>query len=131
MWTPDSTVVMVIHPHEARDDDELTLNVNDEVTVIEKEGGWWRGRLNDREGLFPSSCVLMQHKEQVPSICLFFSKDSIYLLSLSPVVQEKNRPKQPRGVCPLYFDIQYAMQDALFGQFDDHYTVPQFLNTIC
>ena len=44
----------------------------------------------------------------------------MYLLSLSPVVQEKNRPKQPRGVSPLYFDIQYAMQDALFGQFDIH-----------
>ena len=84
---------MVILPHEARDDDEVTLNVNDEVTVIEKgEGGWWRGRLNDREGLFPSSCVLMQHKEQVQSVCFIFSKDSIYLLSLLPVVQEKNRP---------------------------------------
>ena len=48
----------VLHPHTARDDDELTLSVNDEVTVIEKDrSGWWRGRIGDQEGLFPSSYV--------------------------------------------------------------------------
>ena len=50
----------------------MMMNVNDEVTVIEKDdSGWWRGRLNDREGLFPSSCVLMQYEIQVPSVRFF------------------------------------------------------------
>ena len=50
----------MLHPHTARDDDELTFNVNDEVIVIEKgNSGWWRGRLGDQEGLFPSSYVSM------------------------------------------------------------------------
>ena len=61
----DDEVVIVLYPHSARDDDELNLNVNDEITVTEKgESGWWRGRLRDKEGLFPSSCVLMQHKDK-------------------------------------------------------------------
>ena len=53
----------MLHPHTARDDDELTFNVNDEITVIEKgKSGWWRGRLGDQEGLFPSSYVSMVAK---------------------------------------------------------------------
>ena len=47
-------------PHTARNDHELTVDVNDKVTVIEKdESGWWRGRLHDKEGLFPSRCVIV------------------------------------------------------------------------
>ena len=58
MFLPDSELVTVLYPHAARDDDELNLKVNDEITVIEKgEFGWWMGRLGDQEGLFPSSCV--------------------------------------------------------------------------
>ena len=61
----DDDVVIVIYPHTARDDDELNLKVNDEITVIEQgESGWWRGHLGDKEGLFPSSCVLKQHKDE-------------------------------------------------------------------
>ena len=59
----------MLYPHTARDDDELTLSVNDEVTVIEKGGGgWWKGRLGDQEGLFPSSFVMIQHKGEYPSV---------------------------------------------------------------
>ena len=61
----DDDVVIALYPHSARDDDELNLNVNDEVTLLEKgEIGWWTGRLRDKEGLFPSSCVLIQHKDK-------------------------------------------------------------------
>ena len=59
----------VLSGHIARDDDELTVNVNDQVTITEKgEYGWWMGRLNDKEGLFPSSCVQMEHKGQMSSV---------------------------------------------------------------
>ena len=66
----DGDVVTVLQPHTARDDDELTVNVNDQVTVIEKgDSGWWRGRLQDEEGLFPSSCI-KPHKKQEPSVSI-------------------------------------------------------------
>ena len=64
MFLEDSEVVTVLFQHTARDDDELTLNLYDKVTVLEKDdSGWWRGRLQDKEGLqekeglFPSRCV--------------------------------------------------------------------------
>ena len=57
LFLPDSDVLTVLFPHTARDDDELTLKVNDKVTVIEKDdSGWWRGHLQDKDGLFPSRC---------------------------------------------------------------------------
>ena len=63
------TDAIVLYPHTARDDDELTVSVNDEVTVIEKgRSGWWRGRLGEQEGLFPSSCVMIHHKGVYPSV---------------------------------------------------------------
>ena len=37
-------------------DDELTLGVNDIVTILDKnleDEGWWKGELNGRIGVFP------------------------------------------------------------------------------
>ena len=60
LFLPDRDVLTVLFPHTARDDDELTLNYYDKVRVIEKDdSGWWRGRLQDKEGLFPSRCVVV------------------------------------------------------------------------
>ena len=49
----------MLYPHEARDDDELTLKVKDVVTVTDKDEktGWWKGELQGTEGIFPSTCV--------------------------------------------------------------------------
>ena len=59
----------MLQAHTARDDDELSVNVNDQVVVTEKdESGWWRGRLGDKEGLFPSSCIHKQLEQQEPSV---------------------------------------------------------------
>ena len=69
LFLSDGDVVTVLQAHTARDDDEITVNVNDKVTVTEKdESGWWRGRLKDKEGLFPSSCVQQQQKKQEQSV---------------------------------------------------------------
>ncbi len=39
-------------------DDELTLKLGEIVNVIEKRAdGWWRGDLNGKVGLFPSTYV--------------------------------------------------------------------------
>ncbi|KAI5703083.1 hypothetical protein M8J75_007466 [Diaphorina citri] len=43
--------------------DELELHVNDVIDVLsEVEEGWWRGRLRDRTGVFPSNFV-----EEIPA----------------------------------------------------------------
>lgn len=39
-------------------EDELKLKVGDLINLIgEEEEGWWRGRLNNKEGVFPSNFV--------------------------------------------------------------------------
>ena len=43
---------------QAEMNDELTLRVGDVVTEVDKmEGGWWRGRLGDKIGMFPDNFV--------------------------------------------------------------------------
>lgn len=39
-------------------EDELKLNVGEVINVIgEEEEGWWKGSLNNKEGVFPSNFV--------------------------------------------------------------------------
>jgi hypothetical protein len=40
---------------EAEEDDEMSIHVDDivHVLVVGEPDGWWRGRINDREGNFP------------------------------------------------------------------------------
>ena len=68
-------IVTVLYPHTALEDTELTLDVNDEVTVLEKgENGKWRGRLGDKEGLFPSRCVQLLKPGQSSSVSMYVCK---------------------------------------------------------
>jgi SH3 domain-containing kinase-binding protein 1 len=51
----------------AENTDELTLPVGEIVEVIdEEEEGWWRGKLNGKEGVFPSNFVEVIKEEPEP-----------------------------------------------------------------
>ena len=65
----EELIAVVLYPHKARDDDELTLAVKDVVTVTDKDEktGWWKGKLKDREGIFPSTCVHLLQLEKASS----------------------------------------------------------------
>lgn len=53
-----SNMVEALYDHEAEEEDELSFSAGDFVEVIDKpDGGWWRGRFNGKEGLFPSNYV--------------------------------------------------------------------------
>jgi hypothetical protein len=46
----------VLFDYKKAADDELTLTVNDIVTVLDKnleDEGWWKGELHGRTGVFP------------------------------------------------------------------------------
>jgi hypothetical protein len=50
----------VLFDYKKAADDELTLTVNDIVTVLDKnleDEGWWQGELNGRVGVFPGKCA--------------------------------------------------------------------------
>jgi len=49
---------VAMYKYEAKLEDELTLMVGDIVRCVQKrEGGWWHGKLRDREGVFPENFV--------------------------------------------------------------------------
>ena len=64
----------------ADNNDELSLQLNDTVEIIdEEEEGWFRGRLNGKEGVFPSNFVEELPPETTPS-------------SVEPVAVETREP---------------------------------------
>ena len=51
-------IVTALYDNEADADDELAFSAGDKVEVLKTEdGGWWFGRANGREGLFPVDYV--------------------------------------------------------------------------
>jgi len=51
-------VAIVTYSYVAENPDELDLQPGQLVEILaEEEEGWWRGRINGREGIFPSNFV--------------------------------------------------------------------------
>ena len=51
----------VLFDYKKAADDELTLNMNDIVTILDKnleDEGWWKGELHGRIGVFPGRVSL-------------------------------------------------------------------------
>ena len=55
------------HTYLASQDDELTLQVGDVITDVEKmEDGWWQGTLRGKTGMFPDNFVKVPvYEEQI------------------------------------------------------------------
>lgn len=50
--------VMALYPYQAQNEDELSFEKGDVITVLAKEEeAWWRGELNGVSGVFPSNYV--------------------------------------------------------------------------
>ena len=50
--------VVVVYEYAAQLPDELSLRVGDVIQRVERlEGGWWRGQLAGRHGMFPDNFV--------------------------------------------------------------------------
>lgn len=58
----------VAFSYTADNSDELTLPLGSIVEILgEEEEGWWRGKLNGKEGVFPSNFVeLVEEEESSP-----------------------------------------------------------------
>lgn len=50
--------VRAIYDYTAENDEQLSFKVGDLITVLEeREGGWWKGSLDGKDGLFPANYV--------------------------------------------------------------------------
>uniref|UniRef100_A0A1B0GKF1 SH3 domain-containing protein n=1 Tax=Lutzomyia longipalpis TaxID=7200 RepID=A0A1B0GKF1_LUTLO len=53
-----SDKVIALYPYKAQNDDELSFEKDDIISVVGRdEPEWWRGELNGIQGLFPSNYV--------------------------------------------------------------------------
>uniref|UniRef100_A0A671KKE5 SH3 domain-containing protein n=1 Tax=Sinocyclocheilus anshuiensis TaxID=1608454 RepID=A0A671KKE5_9TELE len=61
------TLIIVPAHHFLCTDSHLGFSKDDVITVLEKEGEWWRGCIGDQSGFFPSNYV----KPKEPDVCIF------------------------------------------------------------
>lgn len=62
-----ANLVLALYTYIAQSSDELSFHKGSVITVLDKEGEWWRGEVNDKEGLFPSNYVQPLTEQQPPT----------------------------------------------------------------
>ena len=50
-------VYEAIYNYQATDPGDISFNVGDRITVLERDGDWWKGSIGDRIGMFPNNHV--------------------------------------------------------------------------
>lgn len=50
-------LVLALYTYDAQSSEELSFHKGSVLTVLSKDGDWWRGELNGEAGLFPSNYV--------------------------------------------------------------------------
>lgn len=54
---PSVETVVAVFDFEAQADGDLGFKTGDKLEVLSKDGQWWKGRFNGKEGLFPFNYV--------------------------------------------------------------------------
>nr|XP_029516752.1 SH3 domain-containing kinase-binding protein 1-like [Oncorhynchus nerka] len=85
--------------YEAQQEDELSLRVGDIIIKVTKDdGGWWKGEIDGRRGLFPDNFVREMKKEVKRAAG---PKSGLSNGSTSPVPEPDLRPAR-KGTPPLH-----------------------------
>ncbi|XP_026300046.1 intersectin-1 isoform X8 [Apis mellifera] len=66
---PNIERVMALYPYQAQNEDELSFEKGDVITVLAKdEAAWWKGELNGMSGVFPSNYVSSMFNEMITDL---------------------------------------------------------------
>ncbi|XP_031369761.1 intersectin-1 isoform X9 [Apis dorsata] len=66
---PNVERVMALYPYQAQNEDELSFEKGDVITVLAKdEAAWWKGELNGISGVFPSNYVSSMFNEMITDL---------------------------------------------------------------
>jgi len=106
--------VRVKYPYKAVHAEELELLVGDlvEVLVEQREPGWWKGRIGDRVGIFPSTFVSDPlSKEDISNLTS--------AVGCSPVVLRRNSSKVKSIHASLDKNISHPISSNLFDPEDE------------
>ncbi|XP_029038941.2 intersectin-2 isoform X7 [Osmia bicornis bicornis] len=68
---PNVERVMALYPYQAQNEDELSFEKGDVITVLAKqEAAWWKGELNGVSGVFPSNYVSPMSNEMTTDLLM-------------------------------------------------------------
>ncbi|XP_048512969.1 intersectin-2 isoform X5 [Athalia rosae] len=68
---PNIERVMALYPYQALNEDELSFEKGDVITVLAKEdAAWWRGEMNGVSGVFPSNYVSPMSGDMIREVML-------------------------------------------------------------
>ncbi|KAK6645113.1 hypothetical protein RUM43_001389 [Polyplax serrata] len=115
----------VLYSYSPQNDDELQLQVNDEIDFLsEVEDGWWKGKLGNKIGVFPSNFVCeLTNDESCPSegdvSAPLSSPDSGTAVDDAPVLP----PKPIKETCRVLFAYDAVNDDELTLKKDDVITI--------
>lgn len=62
-----ANLVLALYTYTAQSADELSFHKGSVITVLGKEGEWWKGEVNEKTGLFPSNYVQPLTEQAPPS----------------------------------------------------------------
>ncbi|XP_068979459.1 intersectin-1 isoform X2 [Bombus flavifrons] len=66
---PNVERVMALYPYQAQNEDELSFEKGDVISVLAKdEAAWWKGELNGMSGVFPSNYVSPMSNEMTTNL---------------------------------------------------------------
>ena len=66
---------VVLFPYVAVNDDELSLQEGEIITIVSKEiedKGWWKGEIDGRTGVFPVSIIFNIFKISITSVLIAY-----------------------------------------------------------
>lgn len=73
--------VMALYPYQAQNEDELTFEKGDVITVLAKdEATWWKGELNGVSGVFPSNYVSPMCKYSKTLLLIILMNKKLYVM---------------------------------------------------
>ncbi|EEB19950.1 dab2-interacting protein, putative [Pediculus humanus corporis] len=115
----------VLYSYTPQNEDELLLQVDDEIDFLsEVEDGWWKGKLGNKIGVFPSNFVELNndesscHSEGEVSAPLS-SPDSTTVFDDAPVLP----PKPIKETCKALYTYDAMNKDELTLRKDDVITI--------
>ena len=75
----------VLFPYNAVNDDELTLEEGQIVTIVSKDvedKGWWKGEIDGRIGVFPDNFVKIINSSTTTSTTASTTEENVSILSI-------------------------------------------------
>ncbi|XP_069671614.1 intersectin-1 isoform X3 [Periplaneta americana] len=119
---------VALYPYQSMETGDLSFQQGEVVFVVKKEGDWWTGTIEDRQGIFPSNYV--QKAQTEPAVATIatnsvepVAEPPVEVVTAAPPVQQIAQSGDKSPSTPEIAAISGTVQrDAYSGGGDPHYS---------